>query len=586
MRSNLLLFPLLFLVYVLTMCPTVYVGDSGELTAAAFSLGIPHNSGYPLYAMAGKLFSLIPLGNIGFRLNLMSVVFAILSVWLVVRLLWRLTGSMTVSLISGTLLAVTPLFWGQTVSAEVYTLHALFVVVLFTLLDWWDRDKTFYRLAVFAVVTGLSFGNHLQTVMMAPAVFFFILSGDRSTLLNPRCFLLLTLLFLIPLIVYVYLPVRTQAGAALHWGDPDSLGRFLEHVTAASHRQGFVFNLTPHESLLRLKQVLALVWSQFGVILLLGLWGMAVAQKRWSVFLVLIIVFDLFYTVSLNTASLQVTAFMLPSCIALAILIGLGIHDILSRTASARRIGVPVKKAIVGACVLIPAIFFVTRIGTCDQSRNYTAYEYALNMIRTCPIGGTLIIEGDNHLFPLVYGRLVERMAEEITLYDRHDIVFKMPYLGDELSVFHGSWDELRAILEPLIIKSKAASGVYYAVFDPSTIHPPEGYGVIQDGLLYRVSEKGRIRRIDNPWRIYASESFYEPLPRDFMARQLTANFFFHYGTTLLRAGEKEAGMSCLKRAFSIDRGETGIPIRSLLESFLIRHGYTQDLLREIQKPL
>ena len=35
-------------VYLVTICPTVYLGDSGELTAAAFSLGIPHNSGYPL----------------------------------------------------------------------------------------------------------------------------------------------------------------------------------------------------------------------------------------------------------------------------------------------------------------------------------------------------------------------------------------------------------------------------------------------------------------------------------------------------------------------------------------------------------
>ena len=61
-----------FAVYLRTDCPTIYLGDSGELSAAAFALGIPHGSGYPLYTLLGKLFCMVPLGNIGFRMNLMS----------------------------------------------------------------------------------------------------------------------------------------------------------------------------------------------------------------------------------------------------------------------------------------------------------------------------------------------------------------------------------------------------------------------------------------------------------------------------------------------------------------------------------
>jgi len=30
------------------------------------------------------------------------------------------------------------------------------------------------------------------------------------------------------------------AGAAMHWGTPDSLDRFIAHVTAQSHRSGYV----------------------------------------------------------------------------------------------------------------------------------------------------------------------------------------------------------------------------------------------------------------------------------------------------------------------------------------------------------
>ena len=69
----------LFGVYLSTICPTVYLGDSGELTTAAYCLGIPHNSGYPLYTLLGNLFCFLPLGNIAFRVNLMSTVFAVLT---------------------------------------------------------------------------------------------------------------------------------------------------------------------------------------------------------------------------------------------------------------------------------------------------------------------------------------------------------------------------------------------------------------------------------------------------------------------------------------------------------------------------
>ena len=43
----------LFAVYVAGACRTIYVGDSGELVAAAATLGIPHPSGYPAVCAPG-----------------------------------------------------------------------------------------------------------------------------------------------------------------------------------------------------------------------------------------------------------------------------------------------------------------------------------------------------------------------------------------------------------------------------------------------------------------------------------------------------------------------------------------------------
>ena len=49
----------LFVVYALGASRTIYVGDSGELITAVYLLGVPHPSGYPLFVMLGKLWTLL-----------------------------------------------------------------------------------------------------------------------------------------------------------------------------------------------------------------------------------------------------------------------------------------------------------------------------------------------------------------------------------------------------------------------------------------------------------------------------------------------------------------------------------------------
>ena len=62
-----------FAVYAAGACRTIYVGDSGELVAAVHLLGIPHPSGYPLYVLLGKLWTLlVPIGSVALRMSLFS----------------------------------------------------------------------------------------------------------------------------------------------------------------------------------------------------------------------------------------------------------------------------------------------------------------------------------------------------------------------------------------------------------------------------------------------------------------------------------------------------------------------------------
>jgi Flp pilus assembly protein TadD len=572
-------------VYLSTLCPTVFLGDSGELTAAAFCLGNPHNSGYPVYCLIGKLFCLIPIGNIGFRMNLMSATIGVVTVWLVYSIIFRMVFSKVAAFVGAMALAFSPTFWSQTVSAEVYMLHAFFVALLIRLLLWWDETREQYRLVVFVFVTGLSFGNHMQTVMLAPGVLWIVFSGDRKALLEVKRFAVLAVFFLAALSAYIYLPIRTDAGAAFHWGDPNTLDRFIAHVTGSAHRDAYVFNLSAWDYVLRARDVLGLLWSQFLWALIISAYGWLRCTWRWRLFWLLIFLGDLFFTLFLNTISLEVTVFMLPTTIVLAILMGVGIGHGLARVKSALVIGARTEMGIKAACCLLPILGLILGYGISDQSRNYTAYDWATDISRTVNSGATVFLEGDNNFFPVLYCRLAERFREDLKLYDRENIAFKMPYAGKRGGYFHGDWESFRSLLEKEIVKQREPDGVFYAVFEPNTIRLPGKYQLVPHGLVYQVVEREKLKnpyKVENLWKYYASESFFDDFGRDYLNRQVCANFFYRFGEYLFMARDRRGGYKYMRRAASVGYDDSGIHV--LVALGFADEGFFEEARDEIEK--
>src|SRR6185503_15711437 len=97
--------------YIRTLAPSLLWGDSAEFQTLSYPLGMTHPSGYMTQIMFGKLFTYLPVGNIAFRVNLMSAFFGALAVaetFLIVRLLggWRI-----VKIRAALLLSLTEGFW-------------------------------------------------------------------------------------------------------------------------------------------------------------------------------------------------------------------------------------------------------------------------------------------------------------------------------------------------------------------------------------------------------------------------------------------------------------------------------------------
>jgi tetratricopeptide (TPR) repeat protein len=337
----------------------------------------------------------------------------------------------------------------------------------------------------------------------------------------------------------------------------------------------------------RLKESLEFLWVQFGVLGVLGVWGWwRIRVVRWRIFFLGVVVFDLFYTVFLNTISLDITPFNLSVCVGLAVGVGIGISQLLEEVRRYDKIGVTMRKAVAGACCIIPILSLLLHFSLCDQSRNYTAYEQGMNILRTPHPGSVLFVDADNYIFPVAFCRLVERMGEDLVLYDRQAVIFKMPSLARKEDASGGPWQQQRNSLEQQVIRNQPEMSVFYAILDPASVPAAREKILVPHGILYcfvgRGSQRDAFSASEGLWRYYAQESFDDSFERDYMTRQVCAYFHLQRGSQMMGSGKKSLGLNTIQRASRIGFDDSGV--HSMAAILLIKHGFLENAREELEK--
>ena len=94
------LFAASLLLYTLTLAPSVVTlfDDSLEFQLVTYQLGIAHPTGYPLYTLLGKLFTLLPLGSVAFKVALSQAVAGSVAAVLVYLLVIEAVNRMPIAL--------------------------------------------------------------------------------------------------------------------------------------------------------------------------------------------------------------------------------------------------------------------------------------------------------------------------------------------------------------------------------------------------------------------------------------------------------------------------------------------------------
>ena len=183
-----------FGVYFYTLGPSVGLEDSGELATAAAHLGVPHPPGYPFWTFCSwifcKVFSFVTyMGHPtpAWSVSCCSAVFGALAAGCTAMLISRsardfvLTSARTASSLSETTaswlcfaggtggalaFAFSPVEWSQATIVEIYSLNALFLMLVFLLSYRWMRQPSDRVLWATAFVFGLGLTNY-QVLLFA-----------------------------------------------------------------------------------------------------------------------------------------------------------------------------------------------------------------------------------------------------------------------------------------------------------------------------------------------------------------------------------------------------------------------------------
>lgn len=416
------------LLYLRTLAPDVVDADGGEFQFAAWNFGFVHPTGYPLYLILGGIVQhVLPIGNPAYRLNLFTAFTGSIAVGAVYLVIKELTSHRPAALIGAACFALTRVLWYDSSGAEVYALNAFFLALLVYLALRWQGRPSAGGLAAFAFVYGLGLTHHRSVILWIPAfAAFFVLASWR---LGKQVARPLTawaaLLFVLPLLLYLYIPLRAPASpyAVLNLA-PDrqlalydnSFGGFTMYLSGQVFEHELKWDAA---SVARLVDFPGLLLAQFGPAgIIVGIIGLLAFLARRNAAQLALMVIGL--AASLLFAAIyhigDIAHYYLPAYFVWATWIGIGVATILgalpwrgSRSALAHASGIAL------AALALPAFQIASNLPAADRS-NETGARAQWNAILASPIpeNAILLSNDRDEMMPMWYTQYVEGRRRDL----------------------------------------------------------------------------------------------------------------------------------------------------------------------------
>ncbi|MFH1515747.1 MAG: DUF2723 domain-containing protein [bacterium] len=412
--------------------------DGGDLAICAYMLGVPHPTGYPLYCLLGWLFThIFQFGEVAFRLNIFSAIFAALGAGIIALTLKHASEfifpdaptsfkTVWIPLVSGFTPAFSYTYWSQALIVEVYSLNAFFLTLIIykiTLLirtdDQSEKNRHFLHAAL---ITGFGFTNHLS--ILYPFVAALLTLAYLRYVPGWKTFFKGLIFFVLPLLLYIYLPLRSSINPVMDWGNPENVEGFIWVVLGRQFRW-LVFSSLFGQTLFRIHSQINLL-KQFGFPgILTAFIGIAYCLTHWGkkrlaffIFITLIIVLNFVHIG--NYLVIDPLSFMLPAFTIIAIFTGIGCGYLLELgknldaskkiIAANTRLSLRFAKAVV---IFVPILLFFMNYGKLDLSDDTQGYDYAVRAFKNAIPGSVICEKYYGRGLTLLYYYFVEGMGKD-----------------------------------------------------------------------------------------------------------------------------------------------------------------------------
>ena len=449
--------------YVATLAPTAQFWDTPEYIAAAYSLGIPHPPGNPLFVILAHTWGLIPFMHAyAARINLLSAVLSALTAgfWFLIGERWLrpvvpARGPRRLAALAGAVLAATAFtVWNQSVVNEkVYTVSLFSIAaVLWLAVRWGDQASGSLRdhhLLVIVYLLALTATNHLMGLLVAPAVVVYVLYTDPRVFVSPKFLAWAAVAVGLGVSLWLFLLLRSPHFPPINEGEPttwaalkDVLNRTQYGKPPLSARQSpFANQLAMWWGYFSWQW--AKDWSAgvqralsagFGALGILGAWrhiradrrsGLAMAALMFTVVPALIYYLNFKYRFGTHPMDPTIDEvrerdyFFMVSFAAWGLWAAMGLATVMQwiQSALAARIADAGRRWALATPVLAVALvpFFGNRLSA-PRNGEWLARDFAYDMLQSCDPYAVLVTAGDNDTFPLWYAQDVEHIRDDVSV--------------------------------------------------------------------------------------------------------------------------------------------------------------------------
>jgi hypothetical protein len=386
---------------------------------------------------------------------------------------FRLVGASAAVLVSATAFTV----WNQSnVNEKVYTVSLLTIALLTWLAVRWQenvgKEKNDHLLVVMAFVLALSVGNHLMAFLAAPAIAVFVLLVHPRSLFDWKLYVAGIVAAVLGLSIHLFLPIRAALGPVINEASPtcpdigSAIGAVVtygragcealseaiartQYTTAGEPGPGTIMRQAPfHSQLINYLQYFDWQWARslggentvfpgsrlpFTMLFTgLGVWG---AIEHWrrdrksfayfltlfatlSVALVFYLNFRYGYSLQAPVADRDLHEvrerdyFFIVSFSVWGLWAGMGVATLWQEAAQELRWSLRKAAPILGLALLPLALNW----SWASRARDYSARDWAHNLLMSVEPYSVLFTNGDNDTFPLWYLQEVEGIRRDVTV--------------------------------------------------------------------------------------------------------------------------------------------------------------------------